>query len=673
MPALRLAVVPLLLAALASPAIAARPDRASYERALARERQLTAEASQALPAEADLRAASVAFENVARRYPTSGYADNALLKAAELAEQLHQRFHREADAKRAITLYQWLAKEYPSSPLVKKARAAANAVETTDRLQAARSVPAKAPAPEAATVVAAAAAPRAIERTDASAASGTGSVAEATTPAGTPASGPGASLRLREVRRAVLPELVRVTLELDGEVTYHHERIEGPPRLFFDLKGAQPSPALQDAVLTWPDDVVRQVRMGRQPRNTTRVVLDLDGVSRYSVFTLYNPFRVVVDLERRSGKRMGEVPRVPTPSVRIEPAATSSEPGRQDGVTSRASAPATPVSEGAPPEPRIETPVAPGARAVSPDAQQRAAVDEVGSGGIAIDTHRRLTPEQPLLSKEIDLAPPPPPVAKAGPEASPAGVSPKAPQANATGGFSMARQLGLGISRIVIDPGHGGRDPGAVGKNVGEAELVLDVALRLEKLLLKQPGMDVVLTRRTDTFVALEERTAIANREQADLFLSIHANASRNAKARGVETYFLNFASTPDAEAVAARENSASARTMHNLPDIVRAIALNTKLDESRDLAHMVQDALVKRLSGQNRQLRSLGVKQAPFVVLIGAAMPSVLAEISFITHPQEAQLLRSNGYRQRIAEALHDAVLKYQRSLKAVSTVAQQ
>ena len=129
----------------------------------------------------------------------------------------------------------------------------------------------------------------------------------------------------------------------------------------------------------------------------------------------------------------------------------------------------------------------------------------------------------------------------------------------------------------------------------------------------------MVLTRRTDVFIPLEERTAIANRESADLFLSIHANASRNTAARGVETYFLNFASTPDAEAVAARENSASARAMHNLPDIVKAIALNNKLDESRDLAAMVQEAMVDALRGSNKDLRDLGVKQAPFVVLIGA------------------------------------------------------
>src|SRR4029079_16945016 len=135
-------------------------------------------------------------------------------------------------------------------------------------------------------------------------------------------------------------------------------------------------------------------------------------------------------------------------------------------------------------------------------------------------------------------------------------------------------QLGLGVSRIVIDPGHGGHDPGAQGKGVTEAELVLDVALRLEKLLSKVSGVDVILTRRTDEFVALPERTAIANREGADLFLSIHANASANALAHGMETYFLNFATNRSAAAVAARENAASTLSMGEMPDIVKAIAL---------------------------------------------------------------------------------------------------
>ena len=166
---------------------------------------------------------------------------------------------------------------------------------------------------------------------------------------------------------------------------------------------------------------------------------------------------------------------------------------------------------------------------------------------------------------------------------------------------------------------------------------MLDVAQRLEKLLTAQPGFEVVLTRRTDEFIPLEERTAIANREGADLFLSIHANASRQTAARGIETYFLNFATNPEAEEVAARENATSAQTMGTLPAILKAIALNNKLAESRELATMVQTSLVRKLRTQNKGLRDLGVKQAPFVVLIGAQMPSVLAEISFLTNKSEA------------------------------------
>ena len=207
---------------------------------------------------------------------------------------------------------------------------------------------------------------------------------------------------------------------------------------------------------------------------------------------------------------------------------------------------------------------------------------------------------------------------------------------------------------------------------MSEAELVLDIALRLEKLLLKQPGVEVVMTRRTNDYVPLEERTAIANRESADLFLSIHANASEDARARGVETYFLNFASNKQAEAIAARENAGSARTMGNLPDIVRAIALNNKLDESRDFASLVQAAMVERLKKANRASRNLGVKQAPFMVLIGATMPSVLAEISFVTNKQEATWLKTQTYRQQLAEALLNGIMRYQKSLKGTQIAAQ-
>jgi len=238
------------------------------------------------------------------------------------------------------------------------------------------------------------------------------------------------------------------------------------------------------------------------------------------------------------------------------------------------------------------------------------------------------------------------------------------------GGFSLSRQLGLGIARIVIDPGHGGHDPGAKARGLTEADLVLDVALRLEKLL-KDAGVDVVMTRRTDAFVSLEERTAIANRVGADLFLSVHSNASANDAARGIETYFLNFAPNPQAEAVAARENAGGARTMRSLPDIVRAIALNNKIDESRDFASMVQTSLYTRLQKTNRTVKNLGVKQAPFLVLIGATMPSILAEISFITNRQESTLLKTEKYKQQIADALFAGVARYQQALKKVPAIA--
>ena len=200
---------------------------------------------------------------------------------------------------------------------------------------------------------------------------------------------------------------------------------------------------------------------------------------------------------------------------------------------------------------------------------------------------------------------------------------------------------------------------------------MLDVAMRLEQLLTTR-NFEVVLTRRTDSYVSLEERTALANRSDADLFISIHANASTAASARGIETYFLNFASNPEAEAIAARENAGSAKSMRHLPDIVQAIAMNNKLDESRDFATMVQSALYDQLRRTNRTLKNLGVKQAPFMVLVGAQMPSVLSEISFMSNSAEAALLKTDRYKQQIAEALMAGIVRYQTSLKKTSPRAE-
>ena len=284
---------------------------------------------------------------------------------------------------------------------------------------------------------------------------------------------------------------------------------------------------------------------------------------------------------------------------------------------------------------------------------------------------RMTTPTpSPTVAPPSTLAPTPRPL-PASPPAVAAATSPAAPATNSRGGYSMARQLGMRVGRVVIDPGHGGSDPGTLGADLTEATVTLDVALKLEALLTQTAGVDVVLTRRSDTYVGLQERTTLANRDGADLFVSIHVNANRDPSIQGVETFLLNFASTPRAASVAARENADSTETMSHLNEVVKQIALHNKLDESRELATQLQTALVRRLRSTDKGLRDLGVKQAPFVVLIGASMPSVLVEMAFMTNRHEYQLLTTDAYRQRLAESLSDGVTRYLRSLKKADGVA--
>jgi N-acetylmuramoyl-L-alanine amidase len=232
----------------------------------------------------------------------------------------------------------------------------------------------------------------------------------------------------------------------------------------------------------------------------------------------------------------------------------------------------------------------------------------------------------------------------------------------------MVRALGLKIGRIVVDAGHGGHDSGTLGPGgIEEKDIVLDVALRLGKLLKQRLGADVIYTRDDDTFIPLETRTAIANKAQADLFISVHANSSSDPSARGVETYYLNFTTSADALEVAARENAVSDQSIHQLSDLVKKIALQDKISESREFAADVQQSLYSGLEDGNDGLKDRGVKKAPFVVLIGANMPSILAEISFLTNPDDAHELRDPEYRERIAESLYRGVSRYVSSLSGV------
>jgi N-acetylmuramoyl-L-alanine amidase len=247
------------------------------------------------------------------------------------------------------------------------------------------------------------------------------------------------------------------------------------------------------------------------------------------------------------------------------------------------------------------------------------------------------------------------------------GVMARAAEPDANGSRSMVRALGLKINRIVIDAGHGGHDSGAIGPGgLEEKDVVLDVALRLGKLLKDRLGADVIYTRDNDTFIPLETRTAIANKAQADLFISIHANSSSDPTVRGVETYYLNFTSAPDALEVAARENAVSDESIHQLSSLVKQITLHDKIEESREFATDVQTSLYNGLEADNPGMKNRGVKEAPFVVLIGANMPSILAEISFVTSTASAEDLRDGAYRERIAESLYKGIAKYVHSLSS-------
>ncbi|HLK32886.1 MAG TPA: N-acetylmuramoyl-L-alanine amidase, partial [Terriglobales bacterium] len=236
---------------------------------------------------------------------------------------------------------------------------------------------------------------------------------------------------------------------------------------------------------------------------------------------------------------------------------------------------------------------------------------------------------------------------------------------DSNGDRSLIRALGLKIGKIVIDPGHGGDDRGSMGVDGAfEKDIVLDVALRLGKLL-QGLGAEVIYTRATDRYLPLEARTAIANRENADLFVSIHANSSSDREARGIETYYLNFTTSPESLEVAARENTVSRRPVSELRDLVGKIAQQNRIAESHEFADDVQASLAHDLPGE----RNRGVREAPFIVLTGANMPAILTEISFISNSQDETELKSDAYRQRIAQALYDGISTYINGLSGVAS----
>ena len=431
--------------------------------------------------------------------------------------------------------------------------------------------------------------------------------------------------RVTSIRHWNAENYTRIVIDLEDVVKYQSARIAEPDRIYFDLYKARLSPALAGKSFDVKNGFLKAIRVAQNQKGTVRVVLDVEKVKEYSAFLLPNPYRLVIDVH-------GETPILAKNHATHPKGASSAAPAAEERH-----APPTETTESAAAEKPSDTPPA------------------VGTSRPADSPATQPAVPSPQARNEV-----------AGPI-----IPPSEPKPTRDGQHSLTRALGLKISRIVIDPGHGGHDTGTVGPHgLMEKDLCLDIALRLGKLIQQHtPGAEVVYTRKDDTFVPLEERTAIANQERADLFISIHANSSPDRSARGVETYYLNFATSADAMQVAARENALSQSSIHELQDLIKKIAANEKIEESKELASDIQESLAKRLRQASAAERNRGVKKAPFVVLIGANMPSVLSEISFISNPNDERMLKKPDQRQRVAEGLFYGVESYLESLNSLSS----
>ena len=474
-----------------------------------------------------------AYVFLRREYPHSRYPGDALFNIAQIYA-IHLK-----DKDKAKETYEAFLRDYPRS------RHAAKAKET---LRAMKEEAAKPPTPVA-------------------------------------SGGSSGRVEVRNIRYWNADNYTRVVVDLGGEVKFQQARIDNPDRIFIDLFGTELSTVLLGKTFDVESGLLSRIRIAENRSGVTRVVMEVGDVGDYTVFSLPDPFRLVVDI--------------------------------------RSSVPAQTLASRKPAAQRKEPP-----------------------------------PETSL--------PPPVEEAKA---TLPAPVTPAKP--TAAGNHTLSRALGLKIGRIVIDPGHGGHDTGTIGPTgFMEKDVVLDISRRLGKLLEEQLSAEVIYTREDDTFVPLENRIALANEKQADLFLSVHANSSRNKGVRGVETFYLNFSSDPEVLELAARENALSQKGLHELQDLVKQISTNEKIAESKELAGEVQKVLHTELRKSGAEVRNRGVKQAPFVVLVGGTMPSILVEVAFLSNAEDEKLLKSPQGRQGAAEALFSGVSKYLENINSVVAV---
>jgi N-acetylmuramoyl-L-alanine amidase len=557
------------------------------------------------------------YSYLIRDYPSSKHVQDAMLRLADLQkDQL-------GDLSAATKTYQEFAKKYPRSAHKREVQEDLAELALRRSAETGEVASRNSGSPTITTAV----------KTDFSAAD----IRRATN-GGEPAKSV-AVPRVQKIRTNVTADSTEVIIDLEDSVQYASGRIASPDRIYFDLHAARLSPAVAHANIHVSGSLLTKIRVAQNQSGVVRVVLDVSDVRDYAVSLTKKPTRLVIELYSSMNRAKANVTETPRNSKNFQ----------ADSV-----------------------PIVP-----SQTAKANLAVDPIAP----VETASKQPPSDLAEAKE---PPPPAPSSKPAPEPSktsltrssnsknkPDLVQPvAAPLPTRDGQSTLTRTLGLKINRIVIDAGHGGHDTGTIGPTgLMEKDLCLDVALRLGKLIeQKLPGADVVYTRSDDTFIPLEDRTRIANDARADLFISIHANSSPDHGARGVETYYLNLKGSAEAMEVAARENAVSQDGIHDLEDLVKKIARTEKIDESKELAGDIQDSLTKRIQKTAKPVKNRGVRKAPFVVLIGADMPSILTEISFLSNPSDEQLLKKPEHRQHIAEGVYQGVSAYLQSMNSVA-----
>jgi N-acetylmuramoyl-L-alanine amidase len=382
------------------------------------------------------------------------------------------------------------------------------------------------------------------------------------------------------------PDYTRIAIAVDHEVEFEshslspNREVKAPSRIYIDIKGARVAKGVKDVPIG--DGLLKTARVGQYRPNTVRVVLDVVNIKDYKVFSLSEPFRIVIDVK---GERKAEISKLET------------------SITSL------------------------------PKGKERAPEVKAESG---TTTESTVKSEPTVVGEEKGER--------------------KAPVK-----FKLGR-----IRRIVVDPGHGGHDPGAIGAGkTMEKDIVLAIGLKLGERLRSELGMDVVMTRSTDIFIPLEERTAIANKVNADLFVSIHANASFNRNTTGIETYYLNLAKTDKVKQLAARENNTSLEKVSVLQGVLFDLMANSKINDAAHLADEVQKGTVKRVSAHYQGIKNNGVKQGPFYVLVGATMPSILVETAFLSNEAEEKNLNDPEYQDTTVAGIVDGIRNYVSSVK--------